>query len=592
MREAWRRSTLFASGVLLSGQAVAQQAPPPPPPDLVPNNQTAPTRQQIEQPAPPAAVRPRSTARVDARAAIPQAPCALEDSPVRVTLNSVTYQKPDGSPVAPELQSLLAQVGTGPAGEQPISVVCRIRDRANQLLNDAGYVALAQIPAQQITSGELKITIVTAKIVEVRIIGDLGPFRDAIESRVAAIRRLDPLNRRDAERILLLTGDIPGVDVRLALSAAGTAPGEVIGSLTVETRRAQVLFNVQNFGSRQLGPTIVSLRGEAYGVTGLADRSFFAYSNSLDWKEIRVAQGGHDFALNDSGLRAGIRASLALSRPDIPDLDLRSRSAIVGVELSQSLVRTVGEQLGATGGFEVLDQRTKLFSKGKGGSPFTRDRLRVLFARLDGQVTVPSQRGDVLAGMTGYAELRKGIDILSASEQGVTRNGFGPSRVAGNPQATVFRAELVGEWRPHPLFTLGAHAFGQWANDPLLNLEEFSLGSFTYGRGYDPGANGGDRAFAFRIEPRIKLPVSAPVTIELTGFYDWVRLDNLDADTSEKNRLLRSIGGGFRLLKSGRFVLDALYAHPLDKALVNDPKKPRDRFLISFTTQLYPWGRR
>ncbi|MBA2920560.1 hypothetical protein GON01_02500 [Sphingomonas sp. MAH-20] len=528
---------------------------------------------------------------MDARGALQQVPCALEDSPVRVTLTTVTFQRPDGSPVAPELQSLLSQVGTGPGGEQPISVVCRIRDRANQLLSDAGYVALAQIPAQQISSGDLRITIVTAKIVEVRIIGDLGPFRDAIESRIAAIRRLDPLNRYDAERILLLTGDIPGVDVRLALSAAGTAPGEVIGSLTVETRRAQVLFNIQNFGSRQLGPTVASVRAEAYGVTGLADRSFFAYSNSLDWDEIRVAQGGHDFALNDSGLRAGVRASIAFSRPDIPNLDLRSRSAIVGVELSQSLVRTVQEQLGATAGLEILDQRTKLFSGGR-GSPLTRDRLRVLFARIDGQVTVPSQRGDVLASMAGYAELRKGIDILSATDRGVTRNGFAPSRAEGNPQATIFRAELVGEWRPHPLFTLGAQAFGQWANDPVLNLEEFSLGNFTYGRGYDPGANGGDRAFAFRIEPRIRLPVDAPVSFELTGFYDWVRLDNLDSTSSEKNRLLRSIGGGIRILKAGRFVVDAIYAHPLDKALTSDERKPRNRFLISFTTQLYPWGRR
>ena len=116
-----------------------------------------------------------------------------------------------------------------------------------------------------------------------------------------------------AEKILLQTGDIPGVDVRLALRAAGpgSAAGDVIGELSVETQRMQVLANVQNFGLSQSGPVIVSARAEAYGLTGLADRTYFAYSNSTDWNEIHVAQAGHDFALNGAGLRAGADSAAA-----------------------------------------------------------------------------------------------------------------------------------------------------------------------------------------------------------------------------------------------------------------------------------------
>ncbi|TFI58724.1 ShlB/FhaC/HecB family hemolysin secretion/activation protein [Sphingomonas parva] len=587
MLTGFARGVLLLTSALTSAAAAAQQVPP-----AETQRPSLPSREQIERTEQPDA-QPDSTVRIDSRGAIAPMPCALETSPLRVTLTSVTFQDPSGNPLHPDLLRLLAPIGTGPAGEQPIAVVCTIRDQVNAALSDAGYVALAQIPGQQIESGNLTITIVSARIVEVRVLGDLGPYRRLLESRIEALRSLDPLNRRDAERILLLTGDVPGVDVRLALRAAGQGarPGDVIGELSVETQRAQVLANVQNFGSRQLGEWIASVRGEMYGITGLADRTFLAYSNSIDWEEIRVLQGGHDFALTDGGLRAGLRGSLAWSRPDILNLDLRSRSSIATFELSQQLARSLAVQVKVGGGLELLDQQTRIHQSGT-AIPFTRDRLRVGFLRLDGESRFFAPTGEVSGLLAGYAEIRKGLDIFDASEQGVSRGGFSPSRFEGNPQAFVARAELIGEVRPSRYFTIAGQAFGQWANDPLLNLEEFSLGNFTYGRGYDPGSNGGDRAYAFRLEPRLRLPIDLPLNVELTGFYDDVHLRNLDAGTTERSRRLRSVGGGVRLIKSGLFVVDALYAHPLDRVLTTDDVKPRDRFLVSLTAQLYPWRSR
>lgn len=575
----------------MSGAAWAQQIPTPvggklPPQDL--GTPAVPTRAEVELQKPPAAA--PSTARVESGGAFQQAPCALEDSQVRVTLTAIVFETPEGTPIAPELQALLADLATVPAGEQPISLVCRIRDQVNERLSGAGYIALAQIPAQEIRSGQFKLQIVSARIVELRVLGDLGPFRGEVERRIDALRALTPLNRRDAERILLLTGDVPGVDVTLSLSPAQTKPGEVIGTLTVETKRLQVLANIQNFGSPQLGPWVASIRGEAYGLTGLADRTYFGYSNSIDWDEIRVAQAGHDFALNGSGLRAQIAGSVAFSRPDILELDLRSRSAILSVELNQMLVRTVPAQLRIGAGLELLNQRTQIFQGGT-GVPFTRDSLRVAYGRLNGQLNLNGDDGSS-ASITGYAEVRRGTGLFGASDQGEVKNGYSPSRFDGNPRATVIRGEMLADFRTQMLVSLGISAFGQWTRDPLLNLEEFSLGNYTYGRGYDPGSNGGDRAVAFRIEPRVRVPLKLPVSIEATGFYDWVRLYNLDAGTTERNRLLRSVGGGVRVIMPGRLLLDAFYAKPLDRALLTDTRKPNGRFMISLTTQLFPWGGR
>ncbi|SFG14817.1 Hemolysin activation/secretion protein [Novosphingobium sp. CF614] len=576
MRNGWGKSILAAASMCTGGAALAQETPPPPP-DL-------PTRGQIEQNLPENQRPEPSRARIDTSKAMAHPPCALEQSDVRVNLTSLSLEKPDGSALAPELQSLLAGVDADLHGEQPIAVVCQVRDRINARLGEAGYVALAQIPGQQISNGVLHVQVVTARIVEVRIVGDPGPFRSLLEERVAQIRALEPLNRHDAERILLLTGDTPGLDVQLALSAANGTPGDVIGTLTVETRRFALLANVQNYGSHELGRWIGSVRGEAYGLTGMADRTYLAFSNAFDWKEVRVLQAGHDFTLADNGLRMGLRGSLAWSRPDIENLDLRSRSTIAGLDLTMPIRRTVRQTISATTGFEFLDQKSDIHASDT-TLPFTSDKLRVLYARIDYDLSFLDGNSELVRA-AGSLELRKGLDIFGATKEGLISGQAAPSRLFGNPTATVVKGNLDLAIKPHPMFELDLGGFGQWANDPLLNLEEFSVGNYTRGRGYDPGANGGDRAYGFTIEPRIKLPI-ANFSVQASGFYDWVHLENLDPGTNEPKRTLRSVGGGLRFILPQRLVIDLTYAHPLDKVLSTDAKKPADRLLISLTAKLF-----
>jgi len=527
-----------------------------------------------------------TSVQVEDKDAIPTTPCALEGSDVHFDMTGLSLTTPKGEPLDPKLQSLLAGVDDGMRGDQPISVVCNVRDAINQRLSDAGYVALAQIPAQQIKDGTLHIEVVTARITEVRIVGDVGPFRDTLEKRIALIRALDPLNRHDAERILLEMGDIPGLDVRLSLSSANGAPGDVVGTMTVVSKRFSLLANVQNFGSRQLGRWIGSVRAEAYGLTGMADRTFLSYSNSTDFKEVRVLQAGHDFALNNSGLRFGVRGSLAWSRPDLPSLDLRSQSVIVGAELSNPIVRSVNRTIGAAIGFEMLNQKSDVHASGA-VLPLTKDHIRVAYARLDGQFHFVNGMREI-ARLDGRLELRKGLDVFGATKKGQFSGTAAPSRFDGDPTATVIRGEASADILPGNTFEFDLAAYGQWSNHPVLNLEEYSVGNFTHGRGYDPGSVSGDRAYGFTVEPRVNLPVTlGPVQVQASAFYDWIHIENLDAGTINPKQTLRSVGGGLRLVLPQRMVLDVTYAHPLDKIFSTDKKKPSDRVLVSLTAKLF-----
>lgn len=524
--------------------------------------------------------------------------CALERSDIRVNLRNIGFEGAGGAPVKPELVPLLQGLQPDEAGDQPISVVCQIRDRINGALAASGFVARAQVPAQELQDGTLRLVIVAGRVVEVRVRGDMGRFGGTLENRLERIRTLDPFNKTEAIRILLLANDIPGLKVKMSLRNAGGAPGDLIADVEASATSALVLANVQNFGSRQLGREVATLRGEFYGLTGLADRTYLSVSNSLQWSEIHIGQLGHDFALNDRGMRLGARISLAQSEPDIKNLDLQSRSLIAGLELSMPVHKGLNSELGVTLGGEVLNQATRVLSS-NGKIPFTHDQIRVGFVRFDGGYRKLDRSGVPLFRLDGTLELRKGFDIFGATKVGQVEDQFAPSRFEGDAEATVVRGEIMGEVIPVPNFTLAGKAFGQWANKPLLNLEEFSIGNFTYGRGYDPGANGGDRALAARFEPRLRLGKFGPIDAEVTGFYDIVHLRNLDNSAgSEASRTFHSTGGGLRFVlrdrPSGemRAIFEVGYAKPLDKALLSDLKKPTDRVLVSLTTKLWPWGSR
>lgn len=578
--------TALSLGIVLPSAAYAQAVP----------GGATPSREQVETPIPQTEAR-KPEVSVEASNAFAQDDCSLTRYPDRVNLSAIQFEGIGGAELSPAIRTAINGIQASESGDQPIEVVCRIRDRVNAELASTGYIARVQVPPQEITGGTLRLVIVTGRVVEVRVRGDVGKFGPALDSRLERIRAMDPFNKDEAVRILLDANDIPGMRVKLSLRNAGGTPGDLIADVDASAQSILVLANIQNYGSKQLGREVATVRAEMYGLTGLADRTYISLSNSLQWNEIHIGQIGHDFALNDSGLRMAAKLSLAQSEPDIPNLDLQSRSLIAGLELSAPFVKKVGASARAALGFEVINQATRVLAGGT-KAPFTHDQIRVLYTRVDGVMRKLDANGNPVFSLDGQLELRKGIGILGATQRGTIENNFAPSRFEGDPKATVVRGELNSSLNMGRYFSLDTKVFGQWANNPLLNLEEFSLGNYTIGRGYDPGANGGDRALAARIEPRINLGQFGRVSVSATGFFDIVGLWNLDSSAgTEAKRTLRSAGGGMRLIlrdadNTARASLDILYAKPLDKALVADPVKPTGRLLVSFTTKLLPWGSR
>ena len=551
-----------------------------------------PTREEIN-PAPPPREAPPPKVSVDSSNAFARGPCPLDTSDLRTTIPSIQFGGVGGKPLAPELLPILARI-QAPTGEQPVRVVCDIRDAANAALRAARYVATVQIPAQRLEGGPLQLEVVTAHIIETRVRGNAGPYEGLIERRIAALQAYDPLNEAQAERLLLLADDIPGLDVRLSLQPAGGAPGEVIGELTVDYHPYGLIVNAQNYNSRQLGRETVYARAELYGLTGLGDLTYLAGSVTTDFKEQKIVQVGHEMLLDQTGTALALRATYADSRPTLPSLDLRTKSWILNAELTQPLMRSVNDSYYLGVGFERIDQRTDLGGAG-GKAALNLDRISTIYVRLVGNSRRLHRDGTEASALNGFAEFRKGIDVFNTTKTGtITKDGYSPSRFEGDAKAWVIRGQLDAKIGLGPIFELFGSARGQWTNQPLLNYDEFSIGNLTIGRGYDPGANTGDKAIGVTGEVRLNLPTGPRLGTQVFGFYDRVRLYNLDTGSTERDRQIASYGGGVRITLPGYARLDVTYAHPLDRPLLTGAtaKVPSDRVLISFTAQLVPFGGR
>ncbi|AOG01732.1 POTRA domain, ShlB-type family protein [Blastomonas sp. RAC04] len=277
------------------------------------NVPSPPTREEIERPVQQRADRP---ARLTVEGDIERAPCPLADpayANVRLTLTEARFN--NLGPVAPaELRPLYEPyIGT----EQPVAVLCEIRDAVATKLRRDGYIAAVQVPTQRIDNGIVQFEVLYAKLTSIRVRGDAGNGEKLVAGYLERLTEGTVFNQRLAERYLLLARDLPGYDIRLTLVPAGTGPGELIGDVTVRRTPYEVDLNVQNLAARDAGPYGAQLRAQFYGLTGMGDRTYISAYSTLDFDEQQIVQAGHEFRVGKEGLTLGGRFTYAWTKPQL-----------------------------------------------------------------------------------------------------------------------------------------------------------------------------------------------------------------------------------------------------------------------------------
>lgn len=564
-------SFLLASAALLAPvPAVAQSV--------------APTREELTRiTAPPAEPRPT----LNIVGGVERSPCPLADpryADVRVTIQEVQFNGLKGATPEEMHATWSPFVGT----EQPVSVLCEIRDAAATMLRNKGYLAAVQVPTQRIENGVVRMETLYARITAVRARGQTGGAEAKLAAYLSKLTEDEYFDRERAERYLLLARDLPGYNVQLTLKPAGTGPGELVGEVSVLRRRYSLDATVQNLAADETGRWGGQLRAQLYGLTGLGDVTTLAFYSTPDFKEQKIVQAAHSFRPGAEGLTIDGQFTYAWSEPDInagdavPDLESKTLFWTIGARFP--FIRSQSSNLWGGIGFDFVDQKVDFFG------PLTRDKVRVLWLRanwdaVDLTSRRPKWRADALV------EMRKGLDIFDATDgcNGLCPPGRIPTtRIDGKADALVLRAAATGELALGHDFAVAISPRAQYALDPLLSFEEFTAGNYTIGRGYDPSVITGDSGAGLLAEirgPRFMPLKQSQLTLQPYVFGDaawvWSKNDGAGADH------LKSAGGGLRAELNDRLRFDTAVAVPLEKTGF-DNRKGDVRLLVTLTGRILP----
>ena len=529
--------------------------------------------------------------------------CALDNpdyDDLTFTLQSVTYTGADLAPDADLAGAHASYLGQ----EMPIRSLCDIRDRAAAALAEAGYLAAVEIPPQSLGDGNVEMRVVLGRLVAVRARGDVAGAEHVLSAYLDKLVEEPVFNINQAERYLLLANDVPGMQVRLSLRPAdGGQPGELVGEVAVLRETFVLDANVQNWGSRALGRYAGLVRAEAYGLTGMGDRTSLSFFSTVDFVEQQTLQLAHEMKLGGEGLTLGGMLVLGWTEPDaLPGFEIESETVLANLEASYPLLRTQESSIWGAVGFDYVDQDVT-FS----GTPLTRDRLRTAYVRSNFILT----DADSIARRNGYtpfeprlrlsgeAELRHGLSVFGASDDCrpdllacLAGGAVAPARIEQDPTPTLLRGRLSGEYRPVPVLAFSFDLSAQVSDDPLPAFEEFAGGQYSIGRGYDPGAVIGDSGVGVRLEVAYGSLVPTSVT-DITAqpyvFLDHTKVWNNDPSLAlDDSDLLTSAGLGVRVMRGANLQGDFTVAFPL-RTLDTQTERGDARFLFSITARLHPW---
>jgi hemolysin activation/secretion protein len=446
------------------------------------------------------------------------------------------------------------------------------------------------VPEQEILNGNVKLQIVRGFISSIQVIGGSEKARQAVERAIAPLADGRLWRDGDAERFILLAREVPGSDVRTIVRRGTGALGAVDLLVEITDHRLNAISSINNLGAKALGPTAGFFQVAINNVIGQADMTRFGAYASLDGDKQRIVQFSHNSALGSSGLRGSLSLGQTTAKPggEAAILDLEARVTNARVELTYPLILRRVRRVDIGVGLDWIDQSTDVFG---GNARLVEESLRVVFGRLEFKHDFATQRAERIlssletrAGFVGSVwgelEVRQGVDTLNASsadERLLSRSG-------ATPQALLMRFDSNLDLRLPRQLTMRLRMLGQTSRDVVTSFEEFSVGGFTIGRGYDPSSLTGSQGVGASSEVALRsFPLRRRESefgrYQPFAFVDWGRVWN-SSDSSLSRRDSASIGVGVRVDFNRKANLEFVYARPIH-GLVPGEKPPAPRVTIN-----------
>lgn len=420
--------------------------------------------------------------------------------------------------------------------ELPLETIWQLAGAITERYHSRGFfLSRAYVPEQAIDNGVVVIKVVEGYIGKVKFDHPLAK-RFVVRKMLDELRRRKPITSDGLEEFLLKLNDLPGASFRavlLQMDEPGVEEGAVM--LAIETSKKQHRGSVtyDNAGSRFLGPNEISANYQASFLP--LQQTTIGVLSSLPADEMKYVSVSHMAAVAPN-VTAQLRADMAVIRPGytLKNLDVKSRSTGLGVDMSYQLLRKRRENLAVTAGISGRNTDGELL-----GATTTKDRVRSVHI---------GTLYDIFDRWLGYnvvnTEIKQGLPWLGASEKGEANL----SRAEATPDFTKVEASASRLQEINKDWYLYAAASGQIASGPLYSAEEFGYGGKAFGRAYDSSEITGDHGIAGSVEARYAhWNTLEPVGLTPYAFYDAGMVWNDDTGAPD-SAFGNSAGLGVRFL--------------------------------------------
>ena len=390
----------------------------------------------------------------------------------------------------------------------------KITEQISQLYRDAGYhLSRAIVPPQDIEHGHITIRMIQGNISEIVVKGDRAEEFGA-QALLAPLTAENPSRFATLARQLLLVNDRAGMRIiDSTLEEIGETTGKFRLIVTVQAWRLFISTGLDNLGSAAVGPLGIYLTAalNSYFLTGdLLMLTGSTAPNQPD--ELAFGRAAYDAPIGTDGYRIGGTVWYSSIWPgdirrlfdtSIDSIAFELRGSIAAVETQKFTLRLTL----AAGAGEFIERN--IF-----GTVYN-DHVRTLDAIADATFS------DMFSGRDFLTVLfRQGLPMFGASPiDDRFASHFGASGLFSIADFAFTRYQNLND-----AWSIKLAAAGQLASAPLFLSQQFYLGGFAFGRGYDAGIIGGDNGIAGTAE--LRYDESVTTFKPLTGYQVYAFVDS------------------------------------------------------------------
>ncbi len=387
-----------------------------------------------------------------------------------------------------------------------------LRDRITLTYVERGFLnSGAVIDTQEIDGGVVRIQIVEGALERVDVEG-LRRLRDGYVRNRLLLAADVPLDVNAIEERVRLLREDPRIAELHAELLPGSAPGLAVLRVRAEESRA---YQLNFWGGTLQSPTVGTWTAGAtashWNLTGLGD----AIEGGYSWTP-GVNEGGGSYLLPVNARGGGVElygryGDSVVTESPFDRLDIESLSWTAGVGFLQPVLERPGLRISFGLRGEVRESRTFLL-----GEPFSfsagveagKARLSIL------RFTQDALWRDAVQVLAARSMLSFGLPILGATP---SRHGL----PGGEFFSWLFQAQYARRlpWRGMELV---ARLDSQTPGDPLLSIEQFSVGGWSSVRGYRINQVVRDGALVGSLELRVPIlrrSDGSPL-VQLAPFFD------------------------------------------------------------------------